>query len=201
MRVVLDVVEGPRKGRQFVFDSHDTFIVGRSRYVHCSMPEDSALSRDHFLIEVAPPRCELRDLGSTNGTFVNDEKVERARLESGDRILAGQSTFLVRVEPGEDDDQPPAQARRPLAESLTPRGVPISCAGCGQATDLVPFNGSVAGWDSLRRQASRPLGQPGAASAAGPAGRREGRDDGWPPVRAVRGILAASGSTARVMEC
>src|SRR5262245_27168009 len=71
MRVILDVLDGPRKGQSFVFDRHDMFIVGRSRFVHCSMPEDSALSRDHFLIEINPPRCEVRDLGSTNGTYVN----------------------------------------------------------------------------------------------------------------------------------
>ncbi len=80
MRVILDVLQGPRKGRSFVFDRHDTFIVGRSRFVHCPMPEDLALSRDHFLIEINPPRCEIRDLGSTNGTFVNDQRVERVRL-------------------------------------------------------------------------------------------------------------------------
>src|SRR3954468_3173523 len=98
MRVTLDVLHGPRKGRKFVFDSHDTFIVGRSRFVHCPIPEDSALSRDHFLIEVNPPRCEIRDLGSTNGTFVNEQRVDRLRLNPGDRIAAGQSIFHVRVE-------------------------------------------------------------------------------------------------------
>src|SRR3954447_16669458 len=98
MRVFLDVIQGPREGRSFTFDGHDTFIVGRSRLVHCAMPEDSALSRDHFLIEVKPPRCELRDLGSTNGTFVNDQRVDQVKLESGDRISAGQSVFVVRIE-------------------------------------------------------------------------------------------------------
>src|SRR6478672_11624103 len=98
MRVILDVLEGPRKGRSFMFDRHDTFIVGRSRFVHCSMPDDSALSRDHFLIEVNPPRCEIRDLGSTNGTYVNERQIERVRLNSGDLIAAGQSVFQVLVE-------------------------------------------------------------------------------------------------------
>ena len=98
MRVILEVLQGPRKGRSFMFDRHDTFIVGRSRFVHCSMPEDMALSRDHFMIEINPPLCEMRDLGSTNGTFVNNQKVDRARLASGDVIAAGQSVFRVRVE-------------------------------------------------------------------------------------------------------
>ena len=101
MRVILDVVQGPLKGRQFVLDRHDTFIVGRSRFVHCPMPEDMALSRDHFMIEINPPQCELRDLGSTNGTFVNNHRVDRVRLASGDLIAAGQSVFRVAVESAE----------------------------------------------------------------------------------------------------
>ena len=99
MHVTLVVLEGPLKGRLFEFERHDTFIVGRSRFVHCPMPEDMALSRDHFMIEINPPQCELRDLGSTNGTYVNNIRVDRARLVSGDVIAAGQSVFRVQVEP------------------------------------------------------------------------------------------------------
>jgi pSer/pThr/pTyr-binding forkhead associated (FHA) protein len=127
MRVILDVVEGPRKGRSFVFDRHDTFIVGRSRFVHCPMPEDAALSRDHFLIEINPPQCELRDLGSTNGTFVNERRVERARLDSGDTIAAGQSVFRVRVEGVEPATGTPATPW-PVGQNS---GRSIPCAGCG----------------------------------------------------------------------
>jgi serine/threonine-protein kinase len=140
MRVILDVLQGPRKGRSFVFDRHDTFIVGRSRFVHCAMPEDAALSRDHFLIEINPPQCEIRDLGSTNGTFVNDHRVERRRLQSGDRIAAGQSLFQVRVETGSVEDQAasgplnvPDPGSSPGTVDLALGGRPIRCAGCGVA--------------------------------------------------------------------
>jgi len=157
MRVILDVLQGPRKGRTFVFDRHDTFIVGRSRFVHCPMPEDSALSRDHFLIEISPPRCEIRDLGSTNGTYVNDKKVERVRLRSGDRIAAGQSVFQVRVE-GTGAPTPEngtTAAERTATIFLTPNGAPIRCAGCGapasEEIDVVsgpnaPVNGEPVEW-------------------------------------------------------
>jgi serine/threonine-protein kinase len=131
MRVILDVLQGPRQGRSFVFDRHDTFIVGRSRFVHCPMPEDSALSRDHFLIEINPPRCEIRDLGSTNGTFVNERRVERARLSSGDRIAAGQSVFRVRVETGSVSDGTAPGATASQTETLEPIGAIVHCAGCG----------------------------------------------------------------------
>ena len=55
-------------------------------------------TKSEALIEINPPRCDLRDLGSTNGTFVNERRVDRVRLNSGDRIAAGQSIFQVRVE-------------------------------------------------------------------------------------------------------
>jgi len=137
MRVILDVLQGPRQGRSFVFDRHDTFIVGRSRFVHCPMPEDSALSRDHFLIEINPPRCEVRDLGSTNGTYVNERRVERVRLSSGDRIAAGQSVFQVRVEVGSGSDDlsgsAPAAENQVGTVSLDLNARPIVCSGCGAA--------------------------------------------------------------------
>jgi serine/threonine-protein kinase len=137
MRVILDVIEGPRKGRSYVFDRHDTFIVGRSRYVHCPMPDDAALSRDHFLVEVNPPRCEIRDLGSTNGTFLNDEQVTRARLSDGDRIMAGQSVFLVRFESDyalrdtTTRDAPPSTSHSDTAEAPAISMLRVACSGCG----------------------------------------------------------------------
>ena len=129
MRVILDVVQGPRSGQTFQFDGHDTFIVGRSRLVHCPMPEDAALSRDHFLIEIKPPRCELRDLGSTNGTFVNDEQVDRTKLNPGDRISAGQSVFVVKIEGIPDTTAQVAAMPGETAEAATVG--PIACISCG----------------------------------------------------------------------
>ncbi len=164
MRVILDVLEGPRKGRSFIFDRHDTFIVGRSRFVHCPMPEDQALSRDHFLIEVNPPRCELRDLGSTNGTYVNNNRVNRVRLESGDLIAAGQSVFRVAVEStetlkGKDDS---SSSREAMSGT-------VRCSGCGA---VAPANLTIVGptvgkgsdgvewWCALCRSEAQSLPQP-----------------------------------------
>ncbi len=98
MNVFLRVTAGPHLGREYVFDRHDTFIVGRSSQVQFSVPDDGFLSRNHFLIEFNPPACFLRDLGSTNGTRLNGLRVAGARLRDGDLISAGESTFVVRVE-------------------------------------------------------------------------------------------------------
>ncbi|MGP0064289.1 MAG: protein kinase domain-containing protein [Isosphaeraceae bacterium] len=141
MRAILEIVQGPLKGRHFVLDRQDNFIVGRSRFVHCPMPEDLALSRDHFMIDVTPPACELRDLGSTNGTFVNNNRVDRVRLNPGDMIAAGQSVFRFRIEATSDlssvDDLSAAEVRGKKVASP-----PICCAGCGTKA---PANLTVAG--------------------------------------------------------
>ncbi len=133
MRVILDVIEGPLKGRQFVLDRHETFVIGRSRFVHCPMPEDLALSRDHFMIELNPPSCVLRDLGSTNGTFLNNRRVDRSPLASRDMIAAGQSIFRVAVEMAGSassiDEPSDAAGGRTTSFHVGS----VRCAGCGSA--------------------------------------------------------------------
>ena len=167
MRVILEVLQGPRKGRSFMFDRHDTFIVGRSRFVHCSMPEDMALSRDHFMIEINPPLCEMRDLGSTNGTFVNNQKVDRTRLASGDVIAAGQSVFRVKVDLSSLSSSEERSGSGPRSDFDGQTA--IRCTGCGTpAPQNITVAGPVQGdatevvewWCSLCRSESAALPQP-----------------------------------------
>ncbi|MFN0279591.1 MAG: protein kinase domain-containing protein [Pyrinomonadaceae bacterium] len=97
MRVTLHVIAGPQTGRVFIFDEHDTFTIGRSEESAFCLPHDRFFSRHHCLIEIAPPQAFLRDLGSTNGTYVNDLRVETAHLQSGDRIQGGETILEVEV--------------------------------------------------------------------------------------------------------
>ncbi|QEH32067.1 Serine/threonine-protein kinase StkP [Aquisphaera giovannonii] len=106
MHVTLSVSEGPHKGREFTFREHDTFIVGRASYAHFRLEaHDRYFSRAHFLIEVNPPLCRLMDMGSTNGTFVNDAKVNEIDLKDGDRIRGGKTVIdvAIGVDPGDED--------------------------------------------------------------------------------------------------
>lgn len=120
MIVTLRVTAGPYLGKEYQFDRHDTFVVGRSPDVHFSVPDDRFLSREHFLIEFNPPACYLKDPGSTNGTKVNGHRVGEAWLKDGDYIEAGKSAFKIFVE-------------------QTTQGLPkICCRACGgdAPTDL-----------------------------------------------------------------
>jgi eukaryotic-like serine/threonine-protein kinase len=98
MRVTLTVKEGPHQGREFEFEEHDTFIVGRSARAQFRLPlKDASLSRVHFMVEVNPPHCRLTDLDSTNGTKVNGRKVSAGDLVDGDLIEAGQTVLLFSI--------------------------------------------------------------------------------------------------------
>jgi tRNA A-37 threonylcarbamoyl transferase component Bud32 len=128
MRVTLRVLAGPYTGREFTFDQHDTFLIGRADTAHLYLPEDRFFSRHHCLLEIAPPRCFLRDLGSTNGTFVNGQKVSEAFLRSGDRIQGGQTVLEVEVQA-----EQPATINSFEAPTLTrPTVVMVECANCGR---------------------------------------------------------------------
>ncbi|HEY3026611.1 MAG TPA: protein kinase [Pyrinomonadaceae bacterium] len=127
MRVTLKVLAGPYAGRAFTFDQHDTFLIGRSDTAHLYLPEDKFFSRHHCLLEIAPPRCFLRDLGSTNGTFVNGQKVAEAFLRSGDRIQGGETVLSVEVS---------VEQEAPQAEEITAPTLPtiiiVECLNCGR---------------------------------------------------------------------
>ncbi len=128
MRVTLRVLAGPYTGREFTFDQHDTFLIGRADTAHLYLPDDRFFSRHHCLLEIAPPRCFLRDLGSTNGTFVNGQRVPEAFLTSGDRVQGGQTVLEVEVQ-----SEQPVTLNSMEAPTLTrPTLISVDCANCGR---------------------------------------------------------------------
>jgi hypothetical protein len=61
-----------------------------------ALPEPS-MSRDHFVLEAGVAAVILRDLGSTNGTLVNGQRVERHVLREGDIVHAGAAEMRVQL--------------------------------------------------------------------------------------------------------
>lgn len=57
---------------------------------------DKLASRFHCVVERLPNGYRLRDLGSRNGTLVNDRRVEFAKLRAGDVITVGHTRFCFR---------------------------------------------------------------------------------------------------------
>jgi len=130
MRVTLRVIAGPQTGRVFTFDQHETFMIGRSEDSQFCLPHDRFFSRNHCLLEIAPPQCFLRDLGSTNGTFVNGLKVETAHLKNGDRIQGGETVLEVEVSTGADETVQYNRGAQKFNDTV-PSVITIQCLNCG----------------------------------------------------------------------
>ncbi len=114
-KVTLQVENPDGTSKAFELTEHDTFLLGRMEDCHLCLPDDSQVSRHHFLLEACPPQASLRDLGSMNGTHVNGKKCggrEKGEtpeqgaqrqypsvdLKHGDRITVGKSAIEVRIE-------------------------------------------------------------------------------------------------------
>ncbi len=96
MRINLTVVEGPHQGKVFAFAGHSNFLVGRAKQANFRIEDQGKfISRAHFMVEVNPPLCRLTDMGSTNGTIVNDRPVKAVDLQDGDPITAGKTVLVV----------------------------------------------------------------------------------------------------------
>ncbi len=91
---VLRFISGKYQGGEFPIVPEKQIIVGRSSDLDMVLVEDM-VSRKHARIAMQSDQIWIEDLGSTNGTFVNGEKIKRARLKEGDRVLIGTSILKV----------------------------------------------------------------------------------------------------------
>ena len=117
--LTLTIIEGTHTGHTFSLAGHDTFLVGRSKQCHFQLEgNDRYFWRIHFMVEVNVPRCRLTDLGSLNGTFVNDQRVEETvELHDGDTIRAGHTVLKVSLQAS--DTMPVIEALRPESPRTT----------------------------------------------------------------------------------
>jgi hypothetical protein len=92
----LRFISGKYQGGEFPLPPNKEIVVGRSSELDMVLVEDM-VSRRHAKLTVTGDQMFIQDLGSTNGTFVNGEKIKRSALSEGDRILIGTSIIKVVV--------------------------------------------------------------------------------------------------------
>lgn len=114
-------------------------LIGRLDDCHVRIPI-AGVSRKHCEIVVDSGSITIRDLGSSNGTYVNQERVESQPLSAGDLISVGGLVFVLSVngEPGDIDaemmfedglpevEAPSVSAPAPAAAKESPKPVPAS---------------------------------------------------------------------------
>lgn len=87
-------VNGPNKGRVFHLETGFPELIGRA--ANKIKLRDSRISRKHAQVHIQQGQWIIEDLGSSNGTYVNDKKVTGpAPLKEGDRIRIGRVVLVV----------------------------------------------------------------------------------------------------------
>ncbi len=89
--------------------TNDVTIVGRKRGVCDICLDSNSVSKLHCLIVKTDGLLFVRDLGSTNGTKVNGQKITRGALLPGDELAFASARFKVFLGP----DEPPAEHEQP----------------------------------------------------------------------------------------
>lgn len=138
MHIILEVVTAPSHARKIVLSARQRATVGRTEWADFAFPHDAQMARIHFAIETTDAGCTIRDLGTSTGTFVNDQPIQQAILHDGDQIRAGQTVFLVSVEDGSGPPGERSREKRPRMGAALPGiaspaiAAPIAyrCDGC-----------------------------------------------------------------------
>jgi len=89
----LIVEKGPQAGMAYLLRSGNT-TVGRHPESDIFL-NDVTVSRHHCRFVVTGDKLRVEDSGSTNGTYVNEQRVDSAELHAGDEVLVGRFHFLV----------------------------------------------------------------------------------------------------------
>jgi len=92
--ITLSVIGGPAKGQVFPLDK-PRVVLGRSEAD--VLIDDPEVSRWHCAIEVKNDVIRLRDLDSTNGTFINQERIRAAELKHLSEFRIGSTIVLLTV--------------------------------------------------------------------------------------------------------
>lgn len=96
LQVDLKVLEGRQQGKLIPLNVRQ-FLIGREQDCHLR-PNSDLVSRHHCVFTIDDFTVRLRDLGSTNGTYVNGERIQgQVVLKAGDNVVVGKLSFEVVV--------------------------------------------------------------------------------------------------------
>ena len=115
-------------GRQSEIPLRTRAIIGRQTDCQIRIPS-AGISRHHCELTLADGKILLRDMGSSNGTYVNRQRVQESQLAAGDLIAVGPAVFVAKID-GKPDKIDPANAftqgspPQPVAAASSPGSRP-----------------------------------------------------------------------------
>jgi pSer/pThr/pTyr-binding forkhead associated (FHA) protein len=116
MQVKLKVLSGSSAGRELKIPG-DEFLIGRSDA--CNLrPKSDSISRKHCILRVREGRLFVEDLGSRNGSYLDDERLqEETEAKHGSKLRLGRLEFQVVLE-----QQPASKHTEPSRVASSPSG-------------------------------------------------------------------------------
>lgn len=138
MQVVL-VMFRPEGDRRSFSITRDTTVVGRREDCEFRIPLGE-ISRKHCRLIKDGDTLRIEDLGSSNGTYHNGERVQEATLGPGDTLQIGSVVFVVQIDgvPADEDLQPvtaPVPGREGHSVETAPMNGDAVPASAGAATE------------------------------------------------------------------
>lgn len=124
MDVALVMFKEDGKPRQIPLQ-HGVSTIGRKADCTIRIPLPS-VSRRHAQIEVDDSGAAVKDLGASNGTYLNSRRIKEEELEAGDQISVGAVVFTVQI-----DGKPPLDHILPVKSKATVGGAGASAAAVG----------------------------------------------------------------------
>jgi len=158
LRARLRVISGKHRGKTIPILG-SKFLIGREQ--DCQLrPNNELVSRYHCAISVDPFTVRLRDLASTNGTFVNDQRVHgQLALKAGDVVRVGKLRFEVLISQVSEEEarrQPGSGAATALAKLVGDQSTSDTSELSGSETaHEIPARKARCGCRSLRDEAHR----------------------------------------------
>lgn len=108
-----------RTSPAFVLVPGHFYIIGRDPHAQITVPRgDHKASARHAMLEVAAWGVVIRDLGSKNRVFVNEQPVKSHLCRPGDSIRVGRTVFLLQGY-GQADGEAPIALPTPITETET----------------------------------------------------------------------------------
>ena len=108
-----------KDGQQKSFPIGDgATVIGRAEDCGLRVPIGN-VSRRHCELTVSGEELSVKDLGSANGTFVNNKRITEADLEAGDRLVLGPIVFTVQID-GVPTDVKPVRIGKAMVEADEP---------------------------------------------------------------------------------
>ncbi len=129
VRLIMFKENGDR--REFPL-SGSSVVIGRLDEcgIRIPLPE---VSRRHVSISLTANRVVVKDLGSANGTYVNNKRVTEDALRPGDHLVVGPVVFTVQID-GQPDDIRPVKTR--LRRRQASRAEALADSGVKDSSDM-----------------------------------------------------------------